>query len=501
MKTTLLGDGDVVTPAERAEIAATGTVESLQPTARRTMGKTSYFFAWLGGCVSIGTFTMGSSLVGTLNLLQSIVAMTIGCFVIGFCLMLNGAAGYKYGIPFVVHARASFGFHGTALPGLVRAVPALVWYGFQSWIGAAALSTCSGIIFGFESVWFYFIVLLGLQTLLSIFGFKGIKWLENVGAVFIILSLIYMFASTVAKYGDQISESLGAGNAGTWGLKFWNATMLFLGIYATMILNVSDYSREHSKGTGRSLLTTIYAFSILPVTVFMGLIGLIVSQATKTKDPIDVFSGAVDNKLLLIVTLLFIVFAQVTTNVLNNVVPPVYVLQDIFKVPFKPAVALVGLLSIATFPWKLVSKESADGLQTFVQIYSAFLGPVFAIMAVDYYLIRRQRLDVVELYKKDGRFKGVNWAAYVATLVGVVVAFVFESVAWYSSLIPAGLIYYLFMTPVPSSLRRYAETEGYGVGRGELGGYGVGRAAAGGYVGRGELGGAFSAQRKEGSQA
>lgn len=500
MKTTPSG-GDAVTSAERAEIAATGTVESLQPTTRRTMGKTSYFFAWLGGCVSIGTFTMGSSLVGTLNLLQSIVAMTIGCFVIGFCLMLNGAAGYKYGIPFVVHARASFGFHGTALPGLVRAVPALVWYGFQSWIGAAALSKCSGIIFGFENVWFYFIVLLGLQTLLSIFGFEGIKWLENVGAVFIILSLIYMFASTVAKYGDQISESLGAGNEGTWGLKFWNATMLFLGIYATMILNVSDYSREHSKGTGRSLLTTIYAFSILPVTVFMGLIGLIVSQATGTKDPIDVFSGAVDNKLLLIVTLLFIVFAQVTTNVLNNVVPPVYVLQDIFKIPFKPAVALVGLLSIATFPWKLVSKESADGLQTFVQIYSAFLGPVFAIMAVDYYLIRRQRLDVVELYKKDGRFKGVNWAAYVATLVGVAVAFVFESVAWYSSLIPAGLIYYLLMTTAPSSLRRYVEAEGR-EGRSETEGDDADRGEPdGAFSAQGKTGAFSGTQRKEGSQA
>ena len=172
--------------------------------------------------------------------------------------------------------------------------------------------------------------------------------------------------------------------------------------------------------------------------------------------------------------------------------PPVYVLQDIFKIPFKPAVALVGLLSIATFPWKLVSKESADGLQTFVQIYSAFLGPVFAIMAVDYYLIRRQRLDVVELYKKDGRFKGVNWAAYVATLAGVAVAFVFEAVAWYSSLIPAGLIYYLLMTMGPPSLRRYAEIGSREADRTETEGDGANRA---------EPGDAFSAQRKEGSQA
>ncbi|MDG4869839.1 cytosine permease, partial [Guyparkeria sp. 1SP6A2] len=91
--------------------------------------------AWFGGCVSIGTFAMGSSVVGTLNLLQATLAIAIGCFVIGVALAINGAAGYKYGIPFMVQARSAFGFTGTRIPGLVRAVPAIVWYGFQSWIG------------------------------------------------------------------------------------------------------------------------------------------------------------------------------------------------------------------------------------------------------------------------------------------------------------------------------------------------------------------------------
>lgn len=409
------------------------------------MGKTSYFFAWLGGCVSIGTFTMGSSLVGTLNLVQAVIAISIGCFVIGFCLMVNGAPGYRYGIPFVVQLRSSFGHVGTKLPGLIRAVPALVWYGFQSWIGAAALNQVSATLFGFDAMVFYFVAFLLVQTALSAFGFSGIKWLENVGSVFILAALCYMFFSVINKYGTEIMDNL-VKIEGTWGLPFWNATMLFLGIYATMILNVSDYSREHMFGTSRSLLTTIYSLSILPVTLFMGLIGIMVSGATGVIDPIAVFANAVDNTPLLVVTLLFIAFAQITTNVLNNVVPPVYVIMDIFKLGYRASVVIVGCLAAATFPWLLVREESAEGLQIFVQTYSAFLGPVFTVMAVDYYVIRKRELDVPELYDASGRFHGINWAGIVATAVGVAVAFTFTSVGWYASLIPAGGTYYLLMT-------------------------------------------------------
>lgn len=163
--------------------------ESLAPQKVRIVGRTSYLLMWLGGCVSIGTFTMGSSLVGTLNIVQTVVAISIGCLVIGLGLVLNGAAGYKYGIPFMAQARSSFGFAGTRIPGIVRAVPALVWYGFQSWIGAAALNQVSAVLFGFNNLIFYFIAFQFLQIALSVFGFKGIKWLENVGSIFILGAL------------------------------------------------------------------------------------------------------------------------------------------------------------------------------------------------------------------------------------------------------------------------------------------------------------------------
>lgn len=418
--------------------------ESLAPQQTRIMGRLSYLLAWFGGCVSIGTFTMGSSVVGTLNLIQATVAIAIGCFVIGIALALNGAAGYKYGIPFMVQARSAFGFSGTRLPGLVRAVPAIVWYGFQSWIGAGALNMVSATLFGFDNLVFFFITFQFLQIGLSVMGFQGIKWLENIGSVFILASLVYMFYSTVQRYGDELSTNL-LTMEGSWGLPFWGATMLFLGIYSTMILNVSDYSREHRHGTGPGLLTTIYSMSILPCTLFMGLIGYMVSEATGVADPIQVFANAVDNTPLLMTTLMFIAFAQVTTNVLNNVVPPTYILMDVFKLSFKPATIIVGLLAFATFPWKLVSADSAAGLQLFVQTYSAFLGPIFAILVVDYYIIRKRTLNLDQLYDAQGPYKGFNYAALVATVIGAAVALTFSTVSWYASLIPAGATYYLLM--------------------------------------------------------
>lgn len=418
--------------------------ESLAPQQTRIMGKWSYLLAWFGGCVSIGTFAMGSSIVGTLNLLQATVAIAIGCFVIGIALTLNGAAGYKYGIPFVVPARGAFGFSGTKFPGLVRAVPAIVWFGFQSWVGAGALNAVSVSLFGFDSLVFWFIVFQFLQIGLSVLGFQGIKWLENIGSGFILVSLTYMFFSVIDKYGDIISERL-VNIEGTWGLPFWGATMLFLGIYSTMMLNVSDYSRELERGVRCGPLTTIYAMSILPCTLFMGLIGLMVSGATGVADPIQVFSSAVDNKPLLIATLLFITFAQVTTNVLNNVVPPTYVLMDVFKLSFRSAAVIVGLLAFGTFPWELVKDESAAGLQIFVQTYSAFLGPIVAVLVVDYYLLRGRSLNIGKLYDENGPYRGVNWAGIIASLVGAAVALSFSAVSWYASLIPAGLTYWLLM--------------------------------------------------------
>ena len=324
-----------------------------------------------------------------------------------------------YGIPYVVQIRSSFGTQGAKVAGIFRGLPAIVWFGFQSWVGAGAINSCTSMLFGFDNIVVVFALFTILQVALAIKGFEGIKWMENISCIFILAILIYMLYIVMTEFASDI-DAVFAGIEGTWGGPFWAATTSFLGIYATMICNASDYSRNVKENVKAGWQTSIYTIAILPVTLFMGLIGLLVTAATGNSDPVVVFSTTMDSKFLTIVTLLFIAFAQVTTNVLNNIVPPSYVLMEQFKVKWSHATVIVGVLSVCCMPWKLVTAESAAGLNLFTQIYSAFLGPIFAVMAVDYYLLRKQTLDVNDLYDKEGCFKGVNWAAIIAIAVGAI---------------------------------------------------------------------------------
>lgn len=421
------------------------TDPDLLPTKERIASRGSYFAMWLCGCVVIGTFTAGSSVFGTLNLVQSLVAMVIGNVLIAVALVLNGRAGHTYGIPMTIQLRTCFGINGARVAGLIRAIPALVWFGFQSWVGGEAVNLVLNTLFGFDNVIACFIVFHIAQIILVLKGFKGIKWLENVGAFFIIVTLLYMTYVTVSKYGIVVEDSV-VNIEGTWGLGFWGGVTVFLGLYTGVMLNVSDLSRNFTKSGGDKTRFWIYTAAILPATVLMCSIGLIVAAATGTYDPIAIFSTTVDNKVLLIATLLFIIFSQITTNVLNNMVPPIYVSMDLTKLSFVKSAILVGILAVCTCPWLLVTDESAAGLALFIQIYSAFLGPIFAVMVVDYYIIRRRKLPINEMYKQNGVFAGVNWCGIIAIAVGAVASIIIVEIGWFVGLIPAGLVYYLLMT-------------------------------------------------------
>lgn len=293
----------------------------LQPTKKRIMGSLSYTASFMGGCVSIGTFSMGAGLIGVLTVGQAILAMVIGCLVIAIALVVIGNCGHKYGITYTIQLRSSFGTAGVKVPGLLRGVPAIIWFGFQSWVGAGAINSCFKILFGFDNLPVIYALFTILQVALAIKGFEGIKWLENISCIFIIAILAYMLYVVKTQFATEIDDVF-SGIKGTWGMPFWAATTSFLGIYSTMIINASDYSRNVKEKIGPVFTGSIYTVAILPVTLFMGLIGLLVTAATGNSDPVVVFSTTMGSKFLTVVTLLFIAFAQVTTNVLNNIVPP-----------------------------------------------------------------------------------------------------------------------------------------------------------------------------------
>ena len=432
---------------------------SLAPISKdkRIMGWGSNTMLWLGGCISIGTLAQGSAQVEAgLNLLQLFLAVAIGSLILVVGIALNDQFSYNTGAPYAVQLRSAFGTKGNVVPSLIRGLPAIVWYGYQTWLGGAAINNISIALFGFDNIWVFFIVFQIVQILLSIKGFQGAKMVGNIGGVVISVAMIYLLYLCITEYGDVVSTKL-IDKSGTWGMPFWAATTSFLGIYSTMIINASDYSRNATDDIKPVKAASIYTIAILPVTLFMGLIGLLVTAATGNSDPVVVFSTTMDNTFLTIMTLLFIAFAQVTTNVLNNIVPPAYVLMESFKVKWTYATILVGVLSVVVMPWKLVTAESAAGLNLFTQFYSAFLGPIFAVMAVDFYILRKKKLDLNRMYDKNGPYKGMNWAAVIAIVIGSICSLLIMELSWYVSLIPTGVIYYFLMKKMKSA-------EGFRVG-------------------------------------
>ena len=155
-------------------------------------------------------------LIGTLTVAQAIIAMCIGCLVIAVALAIIGECGHEYGIPFTVQLRSSFGTTGVKIPGVLRGLPAIVWFGYQSWVGAGAINSCLKILFGFDNLPIIYALFTILQVALAIKGFEGIKWMENISCIFIIGILIYMLYVVNTKFSSEIGNVF-SGIKGTWG--------------------------------------------------------------------------------------------------------------------------------------------------------------------------------------------------------------------------------------------------------------------------------------------
>ena len=149
---------------------------------------------------------MGAALIGTLTVAQASIAMCIGCLVIAVALAIIGECGHEYGIPFTVQLRSSFGTTGVKIPGVLRGLPAIVWFGYQSWVGAGAINSCLKILFGFDNLPIIYALFTILQVALAIKGFEGIKWMENISCIFIIGILIYMLYVVNTKFSSELGN-------------------------------------------------------------------------------------------------------------------------------------------------------------------------------------------------------------------------------------------------------------------------------------------------------
>lgn len=422
----------------------------------RIMSWGSNTMLWLGGCISIGTLTMGSAqLEKGLNLIQLFLAVFIGSMILIVGITLNDQFSYKTGAPYAIQLKSAFGTKGSVVPVMLRGLPAIVWYGFQTWLGGAALNNISIAFFGYDNIWLYFILFQVVQILLSIKGFQGAKWVGNIGGVVISVAMLYLLYICITQYGDVIGTKL-MNHSGTWGMPFIGAVIAFFGNSTTVMLNAGDYSREMKTGYSAPLRGCSYFLAMVPATVLLGLIGAMASTATGIANPINAFAQMVDNKLVLVVTLGFIIFAQLSTNLASNVIPPAYAFMDTFKMKHRTAVILVGILAVCTCPWILTNDSSAAGLDLFTKLYTAFFGPIFAVLITDFFILHRRNITddtLKDLYDDHGNHAGVNWAAIIAIAVGAVIGLINVNISFFTATIPTALIFYFCMKYMPSCER------------------------------------------------
>lgn len=415
---------------------------------QRTVNPLAYAFMWIGDGVNLGNMTLGASLVvagfATMNIVQTFMAALIAILIITSIFVLNDRLGYRTGIPYVVQLRMSFGIKGSIISSLLRGIPGIVWYGFQSWIGGTALNEIIKILSNesFDNVFICFVVLQFIQIALSLYGFHAIKWVEILISLVILSALVYAFILLLRNHQTVIIEKW-INTQGTWGLPFFGFIMMFLGNYAAIFLSAADYSRELKSGISNGKRGLLY---FVPITIAYGFvitIGAMLASVTGNSNPVKAFAIVVDNSYITVAVSSFIVLGAIAVNMVANIIPPAYVISLLTKVKYKSAVTITGLLAIASFPWILVQDSSAKGLGLFILIYSAFLGPIVAILLVEYYLLRRQQVDINELYNKNGQFAGFNKAAIVAMFIGSAAAFCEVSLSWLIGFFVGGLSYIL----------------------------------------------------------
>jgi NCS1 family nucleobase:cation symporter-1 len=414
--------------------------------AQRKWGMLSFAALWISMSACIPTYMLASSLIGGgMNWSQAIVTIFLGNLVVVIPMILNAHAGTKYGIPFPVFCRASFGTAGANLPALLRALVACGWFGIQTWIGGNAIykilavfwpslatgSTANFLgITGAQFVCFLFFWSINMWVIWR--GIDTIRVLLNIKAPLLIalgLLLLWWAYNNAGGFGPILSQpsafDAGQPKAGQFWSFFFPALTGMVGFWATLSLNIPDFSRyaytQRDQVVGQlvGLPTTMALYSFIGVAVTSA---TTIIYGTTIWDPVDVLTRF-KNPVLLVVAMFALCIATLATNIAANVVSPANDFAHLApkKISFRLGGFITGLIGIVMMPWKLVADPSGY-IFTWLIGYSGLLGPIGGVMIADYFVVRRRQLDVLNLYLPDGEYRysgGFSLVAIVAFVLGV----------------------------------------------------------------------------------
>jgi nucleobase:cation symporter-1, NCS1 family len=410
------------------------------PASKRKWGTWNYAALWISMSLCIPTYMLASSLIGGgMNWWQAILTIFLGNTIVLIPMILNGHAGAKYGIPFPVFARASFGTKGANIPAILRAIVACGWFGIQTWIGGAAIYNIlrawspslpeidSRSLFPqaipmicFFAFWLLnmFIVYLGVESIKKLLVFKAI--FLPVAA----LALLFWAISAANGLGPILEQPSKLSGSSFWNY-FFPALTGMVGFWATLSLNIPDFTRYAKSQKAQIRGQAIGLPSSMTLFAF---IGVVVTSATAIVygstiwDPVAL-AGRFENKMMVTFAMLAVAISTLATNIAANIVSPANDFSNLApaKINFRTGGYITGIVGILIFPWKLIADPNGY-IFTWLIAYSSLLGPIGGIMIADYYFIRKQILNVDELYSHNGQYgfsNGFNRYAIVALLLGI----------------------------------------------------------------------------------
>jgi len=418
------------------------------PAERRTWGVYNYASLWVAMSVCIPTYMLASGLIaGGMNWWQAIGTILLGNVIVLIPMLLNAHAGTKYGIPFPVFVRASFGVRGANLPAILRALVACGWFGIQTWIGGQAVHALLAVIWpGSASlaggVWFCFFGFWLLNMVVVWRGIETIRLLEGISAPFMLgvgLLLLWWITTRAGGFGPVLSAK-GKFQSGAEFFRFFVPSLTaMVGFWATVALNIPDFTRfaksQKAQVAGQSLglplAMTLYSFIGVAVTSASAIL-----FGEPIWDPV-ILIGRFHHPGIALVALLAILLATLNTNVAANVVSPSNDFSNLNprRISFRTGGLITGVIGVLMMPWRLLS-DFGSYIFGWLVGYSGLLGPIAGIMIADYFVVRRKELRVDDLYRRGGIYEyrnGVNPRALVSLAAGIMVALagaVFPGMHW-----------------------------------------------------------------------
>lgn len=416
----------------------------LAPTTieQRTWSTWNIAALWIGMSVVITTYTLaGGFIEAGMTWWQAMITILLGNCIVLIPMVLNAHAGTKYGVSFPVLARASFGTKGANIPAILRAIVACGWFGIQTWIGGKAIDALfSALWSGWSGLdasiagnplhtWISFFLFWIIQVVIILRGIEGIKILESWTAPLLLLGglvLLIWAASSAGGIGNVLSNSsVLQKTSGTFWLVFPGALTASVGYWATLSLNIPDFTRyaksQRSQMLGQALglPTTMTAFAFIGVAVTSATV-IIYGEAIP--DPVELIKKF-DSTLVILFAMVVIFSAQLSTNMAANVVSPSNDFSNLApkKISYVTGGLITAVIGILMMPWQLMSSMGAY-IFTWLIGYSGLMGAIGGILICDYFLIRRQHLELAELYKSDGIYSygsGFNWSAIVALVIAI----------------------------------------------------------------------------------